>query len=143
MTEDEPTTAPLPGPAEQGAWPGDFGHVTPEAVTWVVSAVGSGVLGNAAYDWLKKSFAAMTGKRRYRRLGRLAHGEMIAALAVQARCGELGHEVPDWAALRCTQVADGPAGTTICVECGGLRATVVIPPDPLSSAPAVTLYLTP
>ena len=131
---------PIYQPPPQGAGP--FAGVSPEMVTWAVGAVSSGMLGNAAYDWLKKRFVRLLGKRRYRESGPVGYAEALAVLAVQARCGELGRPVPKAKALRCTGSSVAETGVAVVrVEAPDLSATVTIPANPWMKAPEVVLHV--
>jgi hypothetical protein len=97
-----------------------------DVVLFAASAVGSGVLGNAAYDALKGAVEKLLG-RRVADPTDLGVRETAARLAVQARCNEVGFRVPgDTEACR-VRVRAERMGTVFEFEYQDLFAEVRVP----------------
>jgi hypothetical protein len=135
---------------------------TPEWVQWVAVAIGSGVLGNAAYQALIES-ATRTWKRlRAEPRSRAVEPApvpavpaapehrsereafLLACIAVHDRCKEIDAEVPDFARIGydAMNTGDGRWVFTLREE-GGRKFTVRIPPPRATSGDiVVAMYVT-
>ncbi|MFI9453571.1 hypothetical protein [Amycolatopsis sp. NPDC052450] len=105
-----------------------------EGAVWVGTAAASGILGNAAYDFVKSHFLKIT--RRQPQLQTLTrdHRVLLAQLAVQARCAELGMEVPNRKSLACSSFSQE---NRLHLASGDLNAVVEI--DTATDKVSVTL----
>lgn len=124
-TRPDPTRADVEELAEYAGPP------IVDAAVFVVTAISSGVLGNAAYDAIK----AMFRRERASEAFTVSEREQIARLAVRARCAEVGVPVPRGNA-RC-QV--NLAGELVELDYGDLRAKVRVPEGGLADL-EITLY---
>lgn len=104
----------------------NVGKIVVDVVLFTASAVGSGVLGNAAYDALKGAVEKLLGRRVADPMD-LDVREAAARLAVQARCCEVGFRVPgDTEACR-VRVRAERMGTVFEFEYQDLFAEVRVP----------------
>lgn len=138
---DKPSTVRIPRLESLNVRKLGLGSALLEVVSWIGTAVASGVLGNAAWHGLKAR--AWRVARRTRRWHRHPLGEeVLAYFAVRSRCAEVGLPMPPSMPKAMGYVVDKAGGITVTLRYwDDLRAKVYIPPGDLNPVDVeVTLY---
>lgn len=96
---------------------------------WVLSAVASGVLGNAAYSAVRHAYTARRKKLQVpsHNTARVEENYLLAKLAVQARCAEIDWQVPRFEDLHDAGWRDDSDGFIIHIDSTSVQAEVRIP----------------
>ncbi|SDZ31958.1 hypothetical protein SAMN05421504_112171 [Amycolatopsis xylanica] len=110
---------------------GGNNNIVVEIAMFVGVALGSGIIGNAAYDTLKLSVKKLV-RRSQNGTPHLGHErELLARAAVQKRCAEVDFPAPDLDAPCDVQWDTGPTGYTYRLTFRHVVAKVLIPKGPL------------
>jgi hypothetical protein len=97
-----------------------------DIATWIGSAAGAGVIGNIAYDAVKSLFRRrISGASAGNRSGS-PDDVMMAKLAVQLRCEQLGRKAPELDDLTLEGTATEGPEHSVHLRASGLEAIVKI-----------------
>lgn len=103
----------------------------PEIAAFVGAALGSGIIGNAAYDTLKLSVKKLVRRARNGHPDRGHERELLARAAVQKRCTEVDFPAPDLDEPCQVQWESGATGYIYHLTFRHVVAKVLIPKGPL------------